>query len=123
MPPQERLDRSQGFPEWAKRERASDLSWIGENLHIFWPAAQKGFQEAGRGAIVVDTTTRPTGQGNPFLYLAEAGIEKLNDADALRMVRAYDPTWEFVAMLFKSRDRVSTYRVGIPSQNKVTDKR
>jgi hypothetical protein len=111
------------LPEWAKEERGRDLAWIQENLHVFWPAAQKGYKNLGRGAIVVDTTSRPTGQGNPFLYLPEAGIEKLNDQDALRMVRAYDPTWELVAMLFKSRDRMSTYRIGIPSQNQATGKR
>ena len=66
----------------------------------------------------MDTTSRPTGAGHPFTYLPQAGIEQMNDPDALRMVRAYDPTWEFVTTLFKSQDRVSTYRVGIPSQKK-----
>ena len=115
-------DRPQ-IPEWAQKERASDLAWIGENLHVFWPAAQQGYQEQGRGAIVVDATSRPTGGGHPFAYLPEAGVEKLNEQDAVRMVKAYDPTWEFVTMLFKRQDRLSTYRVGIPSQNPATGTR
>lgn len=114
MPSQERRD----FPEWAARERAGDLTWIQENLHVFWPAAQRGHQDFGRGALVVDTTSRPTGAGHPFAYLPEGGIEKMDDQDALRMVRAYDPTWEFVTVLLKSQERVSTYRVGVPSQKK-----
>ncbi len=112
------LPERRRIPDWAHRERARDLSWIQENLHIFWPAARRGFQDSGRGAIVVDTTARPTGAGNPFAYLSEAGLEKLNDQDALRMVRAYDPSWEFVTMLFKAEDRLSTYRVGVPSEKK-----
>ena len=105
-------------PDWAKRERVSDLSWIQENLGIFWPAAQRSYAEQGRGALVVDTTSRPTGEGNPFFYLTEAGIEKLKDADALRMVKGYEPSWELVAMLLKREQRVSTYRIGIPSAPK-----
>lgn len=67
------------IPEWARKERASDLAWIKENWHIFWPAAQQGYKESGRDGIVVDTTARPTGEGNPFAYLPETGIEKLKD--------------------------------------------
>ena len=53
------------IPEWALKERESDLSWIGENLHVFLPAAQQGFQASGRGALVIDTTTlvRQAGPG------------------------------------------------------------
>lgn len=106
------------IPDWAKRERTGDLSWIQENLHVFWPAAQLGHEDFGRGALVVDTTSRPTGAGHPFAYLPEAGVVKMNEPDALRMVRGYDPTWEFVTVLLKSQERVSTYRVGVPSQKK-----
>ncbi len=112
------LPERRRIPDWAARERARDLAWIQENLHIFWPAAQHAYAEQGRGAIVVDTASRPTGEGNPFLYLPETEVEKLPDSDSLRMVRDYDPTWEFVAMLLKSQERTSTYRVGVPSQKK-----
>lgn len=102
------------LPEWAARERAGDLAWIGENMHIFWPGAQQGFAEHGRGAIITDTTVR-AGTGNPIFYMPEAGIAEMKDPDALRMVRGYDPSWELVAMLLKGGRRVSTYRVGVPS--------
>lgn len=103
------------FPEWAEQERAGDLAWIHENLHIFWPAAQIGYETVGRGAIVVDTTSRPTGKGHPFGYLDQAAIEQSGDEDTQRMVREYDPSWEFVAELLKIHDRVSSYRVGVIS--------
>jgi hypothetical protein len=107
-------ERSERYiPDWAKKERGGDLAWIHENLHVFWPAAQMGYETVGRGAIVVDTTSRPTGKGHPFGYLDQAAIEQNGDEDAQRMVREYDPTWEFVATLFKPFDRVSTYRVGV----------
>jgi len=31
-------------PAWAEQERAGDLAWIRENLHIFWPSAQLGYE-------------------------------------------------------------------------------
>jgi len=107
------------FPEWAEQERTGDLAWIGENLHILWPAAQIGYETVGRGAVVVDTTTRPTGEGHPFGYFYQAAIEHGADTDTQRMVREYDPTWEMVTSLLKSQERVSSYRVGvIPSEQR-----
>ena len=56
----------------------------------------------------------PGGTGNPMYYLTEKVIEESERyPDALRMVRAYDPTWEFVSVLLK-QGRESTYRVGVP---------
>lgn len=79
------------FPSWAERERASDLAWISENVHVFWPVAQQGYEEHRRGAIIVDTTQRPTGEGHPFGYFPQAMVEQTGDEDMQRMVREYDP--------------------------------
>lgn len=103
------------FPEWAERERAGDLGWIGENLHVLWPAAQQGYQEFGRGAIVIDTTQRPTGEGHPFGYFTQEMVEQSGDEDAQRIVREYSPAWELVTVLLKTDDRVSVCRVGVIS--------
>ena len=65
------------LPAWAERERTGDLAWIKETLHVFWPVAQQGYEEHGRGAVVVDTTSRPTGEGHPFGYLPQAVVEQL----------------------------------------------
>ena len=106
------IERQRGrFPIWAERDRAGDLAWIQENLHVFWPAAQKGHEEQGRGAIMVDTTRRPTGEGHPFGCFPQALVEQTADEDAQRMVRQYDPAREFVAVLLKAHDRVSAYRL------------
>jgi hypothetical protein len=103
------------MPEWAMRERIGDLAWIENNLPVFWPIAQAGYEALGRGALVVDTTLRVGDRGHPFLYFTHEQIIQSGDPDALRMVTAYDPAWEFVAVLLKDRDRVSSYRVGLPS--------
>ena len=108
------------IPEWAKRERANDMQWIQENLHVLWPAAAQQYLVQGRGAIVVDITSRPTGAGNLFAYLAESAIADLQHHNALRMVQAYDPTWELVTMLLKSGGRDSTYRIGVPAAGKLS---
>jgi hypothetical protein len=100
------------FPDWAERERQGDLDWIRENLHVLWPFAATAFTAQGRGAIMVDTTSQPKlGLGNPFGYLPQPEIEKLQDADVMRMVTQYDPNREVVIVLLKSGERTSTYRV------------
>src|SRR2546421_1002583 len=102
------------IPDWAERERHSDMAWLAENLHVLWPAAQAAAAEVGRGTITVDTTVHPPGKGHPFYYLTQEQVNELGDLDALRMVGEYDPTWELVTMLLKSEERVSTYRIGVP---------
>lgn len=112
--------RPDRIPEWAQRERTRDLLWLQENLHIFFPAACLGFEEAGRGAIVTDTTTLVThaeGVSHPFFYMTLEGIEEQNWNDTSRMVKAYDPTWELVTVLLK-QGRESAYRIGVPGAKK-----
>ena len=107
-------ERDRGcFPPWAERERSGDLDWIKENLCVFWSAAQQGYEESGRGAIVADTTQRAPEGGHPLCFFAQTMVEQSGDEDALRMVREYDPTWEMVTVLLKTRDRTSVYRVGV----------
>jgi hypothetical protein len=108
------------IPDWAKRERASDLAWLAENLHVFFPAARAGFEQVGRGAIVTDTTTlvkHSGGESHPFAYMPAEEIYRSEWVDAIRMVKAYDPTWELVAVLLK-QGRESVYRLGVPSAKK-----
>src|SRR4051794_21720088 len=108
----------QRHPAWAQRDRASDLMWIQDNLHVLWPAASQAYVQQGRGAVIVDTRIvgqHESGMGNPMYYLAQAEVSKMNNPNASRMVREYDPDWEFVAGLLKPRRRESFYRVGIPS--------
>lgn len=101
-----------GIPSWAGRQRTSDLAWIMENWHIFWPAAQAQVAEKGRGAVVVDTTQQPVaGEGHPFAYYTEEQLKQIGESDALRMVAQYDSKNELVVVMLKHRGRVSTYRI------------
>jgi hypothetical protein len=36
------------LPEWAEQDRAGDLAWIEENVHVFWPAAQDPLEKVIR---------------------------------------------------------------------------
>ena len=74
------------IPPWARRERDSDLGWIWQNLAIFWTAALNAFDDIGRGAIVVDTTTQPIPDaGNPFTYLFQDQVaEQTNPIPSAR---------------------------------------
>src|SRR4051812_15538625 len=109
----ERESRPQ-MAEWAARERLSDMAWIAENLPLFWPAEQAAYAALGHGAITVDTTDSASGDGHPYWYLTQEQLNELGDNDAVRMVAAYDPTWELVTMLLKIEERISTYRIGVP---------
>ena len=100
------------FPEWAGRERESDLHWIRENLHLFQIAAKVAFADAGRGAIVVDTTIQPApDSGHPFGYFGQEQIHEYGDQDIIRMVRDYEPAEEIVIVLLKAKERTSAYRI------------
>jgi hypothetical protein len=101
---------SQRVPDWAERERLGDMTWISENRHILWPAAQEQYRQHGPGALVVDLTTR-AGPGHPFTYLPLAAFIELGDQDVQRQIRACDPTREVVIVLLKSQDRQSSYRI------------
>ena len=58
------------IPDWAQRERQADFAWIQENLDVFWTTATTALEDAGRGAIVVDTALEPVqGGGNPGTVL------------------------------------------------------
>lgn len=106
------------MPEWAQRERLSDMVWIAENLSVFWPAASRMFAEAGRGALVVDTSVRVgESEGHPFGYIPQDLVEEeMMDEDVERMLRNYNPEREIVVVLLKSQGRVSSYRIqaGVP---------
>jgi hypothetical protein len=57
-------------------------------LHVFWRAVQSALSEQGKGAIVVDTTSRPTEEGHPFGYFPQDIYETdWDDKDIQRMVR------------------------------------
>ena len=60
---------------------------------------------------MVDTTSRPTGEGHPFGYFPREVVEEQGDEDTQRLVREYDPPTEFVSVLLKIQDRVSSYRL------------
>ena len=100
------------IPAWVRLERGRDLEWIDENVEIFWAAASAAFEEAGRGAIVVDTTTQPApNAGNPFGYLSQEQLEQDGDEDTKRMLSEYNPSRELVLLLLKPEYRTSSYRI------------
>ena len=79
---------------------------------MFWTAATLSFEEAGRGAIVVDTTLAPIpGAGNPFSYFPQDQVSEQGNEDIGCLVADYDPTQEFVVVLLNSGNHTSAYRV------------
>jgi hypothetical protein len=62
---------------------------------VFSAIASVAFENSGRGAIVVDTTSQAMpGAGHPFGYFSQEQIEELGDEDTSRMVTEYEPAQE-----------------------------
>jgi hypothetical protein len=106
-------ERKSSIPAWGEQERRQDMAWLNRNLHLFWPMAQSGYEEVGRGALVSDFAGELKNGIYPVVYCPQELIVALGDQDAIRMVAQYEPEWQFVAMLLKSEKRVSTYRIGV----------
>lgn len=88
------------LPDWAQRERESDLHLIAENQNLFWTSAALAFVETGRGAIVVDTTIQfMPDAGHPFGYVSQEQIEETANEETQCMVNEYYPSQEFVIAL------------------------
>ena len=112
------------LPSWAERERWSDLAWISSQLPLFHSVATLAFQSLGRGAIVVDTTSRATGAGHPCDYFTEEAIQRYEDKDINRLVTQYDPHDELVIVLLKAESRTSSYRLrSLPPEADLTTTR
>lgn len=107
-------------------DQAYDHKWIADNVDLFAPLAEEGFQSIGRGAILVNLAElilrRYNGEGHPFSYHApsESWLEadELADGDTRKRVTnllaEYSPDKEFVLVLVKY-NRCSIHRVSLPT--------
>ena len=48
-----RPEHNNHIPDWAQRERWTDLAWINDNLPAFTSAARIAYEHLGRGASVI----------------------------------------------------------------------
>jgi hypothetical protein len=83
-----------------------------------------GFQEQGRGMIVVDANNCVAGKRwedgeslGGFIPLSH--VERMADSppkqDALRLIGAYDPTAEFIVNILRTDGGASFYRIACPN--------
>jgi hypothetical protein len=105
------LECNNHIPDWAQRERWTDLAWIGDNLPAFTSAARIAYEHLGRGAIVIDTAFLTTSNSHPAAYFTEGEILRYEDPDINRLVGQYMPDEELVIVLLKESRHTSSYRV------------
>ena len=99
-------------------DKQANLKLIADNWDVLLPAAERAFEEHGRGTILVDTTRIVNG-GHPFEYVILTALPN-DDADCGRMVRTYDPEKEIVISLFRADGRVYSYQLGRPGETRVS---
>ncbi|MBN1218757.1 MAG: hypothetical protein JXM69_07510 [Anaerolineae bacterium] len=111
------MKETQDQPSSAQeQETARELAWLEENLTIFWPTAHFGYEQQGRGAVVIEAVSSPLGEDTPFHYAAQAVIEAAQDEASIslaRLVSTYDPERQFVAAILRPQMHVSTYQVEV----------
>lgn len=73
-----------------------EKQWLDDNLPIFQKACMDGYEELGRGALMVNTNSTNDKLGHPFWYMKQAIIEDLNLDDLANAIRSYDPFKEIV---------------------------
>ncbi len=103
--------RKQPLPDWAERERWTDLAWIADNLPAFHSAASIAYEVLGRGAVVVETTYHTQHGSHPAAYLTQEQIARYEDVDIDRLIAGYTPEEELVVILLKEAQRTGAYRV------------
>jgi hypothetical protein len=95
-------------------QRQLELDWIDQNVVLFSAKASGYFGLVGRGAIIVDTATKPLSDGPLFTYFSKEQMEHLADGDINAMVDDYDPEKEFVVLLLLPQNQTRAYRIDIP---------
>jgi len=96
-----------------EQEKTRELAWLEENLTIFWPTAHFGFEQQGRGAVVINAIEIPLGEDTQFHYADQTRIEEGEDEASSRlaqMVSEYDPERQFVMAIIRPDMWVSTYQ-------------
>ena len=73
---------------------------------VNWRVSQRGEPSLCRGAIAIDTTSRPKEECTPFVYVPKTELEQMEDDEALRIVQAYNPIWELVVMLLRRKGKI-----------------
>lgn len=120
--PVEQLDES------VLEEKSYDRKWIVQNLHLFVPLAREGFQQLGRGAILVNLAElilrKHYEEGHPFSYHAAAEdwlssdefSEESTRVSLGKALETYAPDTEFVLVLVKAH-RAAIHRFPLPPED------
>jgi hypothetical protein len=102
-------------PDWAERERRTDLDWIEDHLLLCRAAVLDYYRLYGRGALVIDTTIDPEVHDEGLLwYLPFTELQSLDETAVQDLVEAYDPAREMVIVLLKHGTKQNLYCITLP---------
>lgn len=116
--------RVESFDDGDLEDRSYDRSWIAPQRDLFSLLARDGFQQIGRGAVMVNLgeliLRKFAEEGHPFNYHdVSSELLEYREFDnetarshLLRLVEEYNPESEFVLMLVKHQ-RCSIHRLAL----------
>ena len=99
---------------YSEAQRELELAWIDQNTPLFSAKASGYFGLVGRGAIIVDTASKPLTEGALFTYFSKEQMEHIADDDISNKVDDYVPYQEFVVLLLLPQNQTRAYRIDIP---------
>jgi hypothetical protein len=103
-------------PAESSREPQSNRDWLEAYVPVFWPAAQFGFEEWGRGALIIQLIPEEAEDETRFHYADQTSIEPAA-AEVYRhlggLVSTYDPQTTFVAVIMTPGRPAAVYQIKI----------
>lgn len=98
------MNEKPGLLSASELQHVQEIAWLKDNLAAFWTAAYEGYQERGRGALIIDTRTTPLGEETPFYYITQDIIDaQPNDASQLlaSWLDDYEPGQQIVVVFVR----------------------
>lgn len=106
------MNEKPGLLSASELQHAQEMAWLKDNFAAFWITAYGGYQEQGRGALIIDTRTTPLGEETPFYYITQDIIDAQPDDTSQRLASwldEYTPEQQMVVVFVRPGEGDTRY--------------